>query len=130
MGISKGFSLIYINQADKIATLVKSANVSIESYWPSLFAKLVEKRNIEDLIMNVGVGSCAAPMAVAASGGGATPAAAAPVAEEKKVNKNKKMNACVLVVDVFGCTHRILVMLVFDFSCVCLNNAGRSQGRE
>nr|GMC58166.1 60S acidic ribosomal protein P1-like [Ipomoea batatas]GMC62882.1 60S acidic ribosomal protein P1-like [Ipomoea batatas]GMC64687.1 60S acidic ribosomal protein P1-like [Ipomoea batatas]GMC66891.1 60S acidic ribosomal protein P1-like [Ipomoea batatas]GMC67014.1 60S acidic ribosomal protein P1-like [Ipomoea batatas] len=38
--------------AEKIATLVKAANVSVESYWPSLFAKLCEKRNIEDLIMN------------------------------------------------------------------------------
>ncbi|KAM7531502.1 hypothetical protein LguiB_034912 [Lonicera macranthoides] len=69
--------------ADKIAKLVISANVSVESYWPSLFAKLVEKKNIADLIMNVGSVGCAAPMAVAASGGGATPAAAAPLAEEK-----------------------------------------------
>nr|GLL44152.1 60S acidic ribosomal protein P1-like isoform X1 [Ipomoea trifida]GMD74405.1 60S acidic ribosomal protein P1-like [Ipomoea batatas]GMD80926.1 60S acidic ribosomal protein P1-like [Ipomoea batatas]GMD81959.1 60S acidic ribosomal protein P1-like [Ipomoea batatas] len=38
--------------AEKIAALVKSANVTVESYWPSLFAKLCEKRNIEDLIMN------------------------------------------------------------------------------
>ncbi|KAK4384777.1 60S acidic ribosomal protein P1 [Sesamum angolense] len=53
--------------AEKIATLVKAANVTVESYWPSLFAKLCEKRNIDDLIMNVGSGggvgrsSCAAP---------------------------------------------------------------------
>ncbi|KAG6752630.1 hypothetical protein POTOM_042652 [Populus tomentosa] len=33
--------------SDKIATLVKSANVTVESYWPSLFAKLAEKRNEE-----------------------------------------------------------------------------------
>ncbi|XP_048226358.1 60S acidic ribosomal protein P1 isoform X2 [Ricinus communis] len=56
--------------AEKIAQLVKAANVQIESYWPSLFAKLAEKRNIEDLVMNVG------------SAGGA--AAAAPPPEEKK----------------------------------------------
>ncbi|KAF9671054.1 hypothetical protein SADUNF_Sadunf12G0006900 [Salix dunnii] len=31
--------------SDKIAALVKSANVTVESYWPSLFAKLAEKRN-------------------------------------------------------------------------------------
>ncbi|AEE27236.1 60S acidic ribosomal protein family [Arabidopsis thaliana] len=54
--------------ADKIATLVKAAGVSIESYWPMLFAKMAEKRNVTDLIMNVGAG-----------GGGAAPAA-----EEKK----------------------------------------------
>ncbi|KAJ4847459.1 hypothetical protein Tsubulata_019163 [Turnera subulata] len=70
--------------AEKIAQLVKVADVQVESYWPSLFAKLAEKRNIEDLITNVGSGGGgAAPVAVApAAGGGA--AAAAPAAEEKK----------------------------------------------
>ncbi|KAI6672495.1 hypothetical protein NL676_000401 [Syzygium grande] len=70
--------------AEKIATLVKAANVSVESYWPSLFAKLAEKRNVDDLVMNVGSGGGAAPVAVAAPAGGAAPAAAAPAAEEKK----------------------------------------------
>ncbi|KAF2618786.1 hypothetical protein F2Q68_00042878 [Brassica cretica] len=54
--------------SDKIATLVKAAGVEIESYWPMLFANMAEKRNVTDLIMNVGAG-----------GGGAAPAA-----EEKK----------------------------------------------
>ncbi|CAI0442305.1 unnamed protein product, partial [Linum tenue] len=58
--------------AEKISALVKAANVNVESYWPSLFAKLAEKRNVDDLIMNVG------------AGGGAPAAAAAPAAEEKK----------------------------------------------
>ncbi|XP_043687773.1 60S acidic ribosomal protein P1-like [Telopea speciosissima] len=72
--------------AEKIATVVKAANVTVESYWPSLFAKLVEKRNIEDLIMNVGSGGGGAPVAVAApsGGGGGAAQAAAPAAEEKK----------------------------------------------
>ncbi|EFH50462.1 hypothetical protein ARALYDRAFT_489313 [Arabidopsis lyrata subsp. lyrata] len=35
-----------------------TANVNVESYWPSLFAKLCEKKNIDDLIMNVGAGGC------------------------------------------------------------------------
>uniref|UniRef100_A0A7N0R9H9 60S acidic ribosomal protein P1 n=1 Tax=Kalanchoe fedtschenkoi TaxID=63787 RepID=A0A7N0R9H9_KALFE len=70
--------------AEKIATVVKAANVTVESYWPSLFAKLVEKRNIEDLIVNVGSGGGGAPVAVAASGGAAPAAAAAPAVEEKK----------------------------------------------
>ncbi|KAL3524461.1 hypothetical protein ACH5RR_017295 [Cinchona calisaya] len=72
--------------AEKIAALVKAANLTVESYWPSLFAKLCEKRNIEDLIVNVGSGGGAA-VAVAAPGaaaGGAAPTAAAPAAEEKK----------------------------------------------
>nr|ABR17957.1 unknown [Picea sitchensis] len=73
--------------AEKISTLVKAANVQIESYWPGLFAKLMEKRNIEDLISNVGSGGggASAAVAVAPSGGaGAPAAAAAPAAEEKK----------------------------------------------
>ncbi|XP_028752321.1 RNA-binding protein 24 isoform X3 [Neltuma alba] len=70
--------------AEKISTLVKAANVDVESYWPSLFAKLAEKRNIEDLILNAGGGGApvavAAPAAAAAGGGAAPP----PPAEEKK----------------------------------------------
>ncbi|XP_011039261.1 PREDICTED: 60S acidic ribosomal protein P1-like isoform X1 [Populus euphratica] len=69
--------------AEKISTLVKAANVQIESYWPGLFAKLAEKRNIEDLIMNVGSGGGAA-VAVAAPAGGAPAASDAPAAEEKQ----------------------------------------------
>ncbi|KAL7106795.1 hypothetical protein ACP275_06G015300 [Erythranthe tilingii] len=72
--------------AEKIAALLKAANLSVESYWPSLFAKLCEKRNIEDLVMNVGSGGGGAAVAVAAPTGGASgaAAAAAPAAEEKK----------------------------------------------
>ncbi|KAK1408907.1 hypothetical protein QVD17_41055 [Tagetes erecta] len=71
--------------AEKIATLLKAANVDTESYWPSLFAKLAEKKNIEDLIVNVGAGGGgggAVAVAAPAAGGGA--AAAAPAPEEKK----------------------------------------------
>jgi large subunit ribosomal protein LP1 len=44
------------NQAEKLSALVKAAGVNVESYWPSLFAKLLEKRSVEDLITNVGSG--------------------------------------------------------------------------
>ncbi|GAV86695.1 Ribosomal_60s domain-containing protein [Cephalotus follicularis] len=74
--------------AEKILKLVKAANVEIESYWPGLFAKLAEKRNIEDLIMNVGSGGGgggASPVALSVPAGGAAAAAsAAPPPEEKK----------------------------------------------
>ena len=78
---------IILQQSEKIATLVKAAGVSVESYWPSLFAKLAEKRSIEDLILNAGSGGAAAPVAVSAPAGGAggAVAAAAPAVEEKKV---------------------------------------------
>lgn len=66
---------------------MKAANVSVESYWPSLFAKLFEKMNVGDLIVNVGAGGGGAAVAVAAPAGGASGGAApaAPAVEEKKV---------------------------------------------
>ncbi|KAG5628505.1 hypothetical protein H5410_000222 [Solanum commersonii] len=74
--------------AEKISTLVKAANVTVEPYWPLLFAKLAEKRNLGDLIMNVGAGGGGGGGAVAVAaptgGAGGGAAAAAPAAEEKK----------------------------------------------
>ncbi|EXC13674.1 60S acidic ribosomal protein P1-1 [Morus notabilis] len=71
--------------AEKISILLKAAKVEVESYWPSLFAKLAEKRNLDDLILNSGASGggatvAAAPVAAAGGGGGA----AAPPPEEKK----------------------------------------------
>ncbi|PWA59911.1 60S acidic ribosomal protein P1 [Artemisia annua] len=42
--------------ADKIATLVSEANMNIESYWPGLFAKLCDKKSLDDLIINISAG--------------------------------------------------------------------------
>ncbi|KAJ4876667.1 60S acidic ribosomal protein P1-2 [Raphanus sativus] len=72
--------------SDKIATLVKAAGVEIESYWPMLFAKMAEKRNVTDLIMNVGAGGGGggAPVSAAAPAAAGAAAAAAPAKEEKK----------------------------------------------
>ncbi|XP_039062570.1 60S acidic ribosomal protein P1-like [Hibiscus syriacus] len=72
--------------AEKISTLVKAANVPVESYWPGLFAKLFEKCNIEDLITNVGAGGGGAPVAAGApiAAGDGAGAAAPPPTEEKK----------------------------------------------
>uniref|UniRef100_A0A1J3J4Q2 60S acidic ribosomal protein P1-2 n=1 Tax=Noccaea caerulescens TaxID=107243 RepID=A0A1J3J4Q2_NOCCA len=71
--------------SEKIATVVKSAGLEIEGYWPMLFAKMAEKRNVTDLIMNVGAGGGGgAPVAAAAPAAAGGAAAAAPAAEEKK----------------------------------------------
>ncbi|KAI3985579.1 hypothetical protein MKX01_033862 [Papaver californicum] len=70
--------------AEKIATLVKKANVQCESYWPSLFAKLVEKRSVEDLITNIGSGGGGAAVAVSAPSGGGAAAPAVAAVEEKR----------------------------------------------
>ncbi|KAL6972165.1 hypothetical protein U1Q18_031853 [Sarracenia purpurea var. burkii] len=80
-----GIAALFLN-ADKIAALVKAANLTVESYWPSLFAKLVEKRNVEELITNVGSGGGGAAVAISTSSasGGAAAAPAAAAVEEKK----------------------------------------------
>merc|ERR1712002_392477 len=69
---------------EKMAKIISAAKVNVEAFWPGLFAKALQGRNIGDLICNVG----SAP----AAGGGAAPAAggdaaAAPAAEEKKEEK-------------------------------------------
>lgn len=40
--------------AENLNTIVKAAGVSVDAYWPSLFAKLFAKKSVEDLIANVG----------------------------------------------------------------------------
>merc|ERR1739844_738028 len=69
--------------AEKISTILKAANVSVEPFWPGLFAKCLESVNIKDLVSNVGSGVGAAPAA-----GGAGPAAAA--AEEAPKEEKKE----------------------------------------
>ena len=66
--------------------MLETAKVQVDTYWPTLFAKLAEKKNLGDLIANAAGGGAPVAVAaapVAASGGGGA-AAAAPAAEEKK----------------------------------------------
>lgn len=44
-------------QADNISTILKASNITVEPYWPSLFAKLFSKKSMDDLITNVGAGA-------------------------------------------------------------------------
>ena len=79
--------------------MVKAAGVEIESYWPMLFAKMAEKRNVTDLIMNVGAGGGGggAPVAAAAPAAAGGAAAAAPAKEEKKVYNLEKITLSVFL---------------------------------
>mmetsp|Transcript_1040 Transcript_1040/g.2220 ORF Transcript_1040/g.2220 Transcript_1040/m.2220 type:complete len:115 (-) Transcript_1040:1123-1467(-) len=75
--------------AENISSLIKAAGVEIEGYWPGLFAKLLAKVPIENLISSVG--AAPAPGSMAAGGGGASQAAAAggPAEEEKEEKKEE-----------------------------------------
>lgn len=43
-------------QPENIVTLTKAAGIEVEPYWPGLFAKLVEKKGVDEFIVNVGAG--------------------------------------------------------------------------
>ncbi|XP_031624554.1 60S acidic ribosomal protein P1 [Contarinia nasturtii] len=70
--------------SEKISTILKAANVDVEPYWPSLFAKALEGVNVKDLITNIGSGVGSAPAGAAAPAAGAAAPAAAEKKEEKK----------------------------------------------
>jgi large subunit ribosomal protein LP1 len=63
-------SIVVLLQDEKISTLVKAAGVTIEPYWPSLFAKLLQKVNMNDLINAIGSAPSAGGGGGVAGGGG------------------------------------------------------------
>ncbi|XP_037078694.1 60S acidic ribosomal protein P1-like [Pollicipes pollicipes] len=69
--------------SEKLQTLLKAANVTVEPYWPGLFAKALESTDIKSLLSSVGSSVGAAPAAAA-------PAAAAEAPVEKKEEKNEE----------------------------------------
>jgi len=76
--------------SENIQKLISAANVTVEPYWPKLFASLLEGRDVGSLLLSSGGGG---------GGGGAAPAAAASAGgdakdggkkeEEKKKEKEK-----------------------------------------
>uniref|UniRef100_A0A182PCX7 Large ribosomal subunit protein P1 n=1 Tax=Anopheles epiroticus TaxID=199890 RepID=A0A182PCX7_9DIPT len=72
---------------EKIATILKAANVDIEPYWPGLFAKALEGIDVKSLITSIGSGVGSGGGAPAAAGGAA---GAAPAAAEKKEEKKEE----------------------------------------
>ncbi|XP_076752849.1 ribosomal protein LP1 [Xylocopa sonorina] len=69
---------------EKIQTILKAANVDVESYWPGLFAKALEGVNIKELITKIGSGVGSAPTAGAPAVAAPAAAESAPAKEEKK----------------------------------------------
>ena len=66
---------------DAINRVLKSANVTVAAYWPMLFAKALEGKNVGDFltVSTGGSGSGPAPVATAQAKG--------PAKEEKKVEE-------------------------------------------
>merc|ERR1711942_202360 len=67
---------------DKLNTILKAASVSVEPYWPGLFAKAAAGLDLKAMVSNVGSG-------VGTGGGGAAAPADAPAAEAKKEEKKE-----------------------------------------
>lgn len=65
---------------DKLKTITAAAGITIEPYWPAMFARVLETVNIDDLCNNIG----AAPAPSAPTAGGADAAAPAEEKEEEK----------------------------------------------
>ena len=74
-------------QEEKLNTLIKAAGVEVESYWPSLFAKLFEKVSMEDLVG--AIGSAPAGGVAPAAADGEADAAAAPAKEAEEEEKEE-----------------------------------------
>merc|ERR1712062_760408 len=70
---------------EKIAAVLKAANVDVEPFWPSLFAGALKDVNVRELITNIGSGVGAGG---AAAAGGA--AEEAPKEEAKKESSSEE----------------------------------------
>ena len=68
--------------ADNLNALVKASGNTVQAFWGSLYAKFVEGRDLDDLIMKPGMGG--GPAVGAAAGGAAAEAAVEQEEEEEE----------------------------------------------
>jgi len=70
--------------ADQMLALTKAANINVQKFWPTLFAKALQGKDVDALLSSTG-GAAAAP----AAAGGAAAAGDAPAAEVKEEKKEE-----------------------------------------
>nr|ABW90410.1 putative ribosomal protein P1 [Barentsia elongata] len=70
--------------ADKISAILKAASVSVEPFWPGMFAKFLEGNDIKSLVSNIGAGGPAPAATAGAAAGGDAGAGGAKEEEKKK----------------------------------------------
>ena len=78
---------------DKLNALLKAAKVHVKPFWPSLFARVLAHRSVEDLILASGSSGAPAPVAAAAPAAGAPAAGKSAAAPEKKAEEKKPEKA-------------------------------------
>ena len=78
--------------ADNISAILKAASITIDPYWPSLFAKLCQGKDIGAMLSAVGSAAPASSAAPAAGGGGGGEAASetAPAAKEPEPEEEEE----------------------------------------
>merc|ERR1712050_12686 len=86
--------------ADNLNKVIKAANVSVEPFWPGLFASALSGVDVAGLITNIGSGVGSAPAGGAAAGGAA--ADAAPAEEAKKEESEEEESDSDMGFDLFG----------------------------
>uniref|UniRef100_A0A914CD03 Large ribosomal subunit protein P1 n=1 Tax=Acrobeloides nanus TaxID=290746 RepID=A0A914CD03_9BILA len=79
---------------EKIQTILNSAGVNVEPFWPGLYAKALEGIDLKGLISSLGsnIGSGGTQVAAttpATNANGGAPTATAPAKDEKKVEKEE-----------------------------------------
>merc|ERR1711866_30464 len=86
--------------ADNLNKVIKAAGVSVEPFWPGLFASALTGVDVAGLITNIGSGVGSAPAGGAAAGGAA--ADAAPAEEAKKEESEEEESDSDMGFDLFG----------------------------